>query len=237
MFNPRPNTIPAAWRPVCLALGATLVAILASQTLSAISAYEQGSLPVGLTTTQESEGLSRIAPASGPPSHLLTVGQPQARSLISPEPVKPGDMQSEDAREDLPAERRQVAGLDYGGSAGVLAVGRGPNETTSEPTTRLTARQSRKALGGSPSTELAPLLDQDNLIRVFHFRNSTKDWLFYDPRPAFAAANTLVDLQDRTIYWLKVKRDQNVTLNGKEQRVSCTNEGTASEDCWNILVW
>jgi hypothetical protein len=199
MFNPRPNTIPAAWRPVCLALGATLVAILVSQTLSAISAYEQGPLPVGLTTTQESEGLPGIVPAPGPPSHLLPIGQPQVRSLVSPEPMKPGDMQSEDAREDLPAAGRQVTGLDYGGSARVLAVGRGPNETTSEPTTRLTARQSRKALGGSPYTELAPLLDQDNLIRVFHFRNSTRDWQFYDPRPAFTAANTLVDLQDHLL--------------------------------------
>ena len=250
MFNPKLHTIPAAWRPIWLALGATLLAILASQTLTTISAFEPGSQTAGITAMQESRGFPEIAPVSGPSSSLLSTGQPPARSLVPLETMKRGDMRSEDARAasldaggEFPAERRQASGGGYGEPAGVFAVGRGGNETTHDPITRLTARQSRKALGGSPSTELAPLLNSDNLIRVFYFRNSSKDWLFYDPRPAFAAANTLVDLRDQEIYWLKVKRDQNVTLNGKEQRVSCTNEGTAqvrtgaSEDCWNLLVW
>ena len=248
MFNPKLYTTPAAWRTVSFALGTALVAILASQTLTAGSAYGQSPFPVGLNTIQELGSIPKIEPeiqpVRGSSSSLLQIGQPQTRSLVPPEPLKRANMESEDARaasfaagEDFPTQRWQLTGVDYDGPVGVLVAGRGGNETTCEPASRLAARHSRKAPSGSPSTELAPLLNEDNLIRVFHFRNSTKDWLFYDPRPAFAAANTIVDLENRTISWLKVKRDQDVTLNGKEQRVSCTNEGTASADCWNILVW
>ena len=84
---------------------------------------------------------------------------------------------------------------------------------------------------------MAPLINSDNLERVFYFDNSTKSWLFFDPRPAFAAANSLKELRDRQIYWFKVRRDQTVTLNGKPQTLTCTNEGTAAENCWNLVVW
>ena len=229
MFNPKLRsiptipTIPAAWRIIFLAMGAALVAFLASQTLTAISAHDQDSLTVGLNPTQESAGFPKIEANPGSSSLLLPIGQPQAWSLNREDLGTRGDTQDEGAEENFPAR--------------LYAVGPGGNETIVEPATILTARQSRKALGGPPSTELAPLLNADNLLRVFHFKNSTKDWLFYDPRPAFTAANTIVDLENRKIYWLKVKRDQDVTLNGKQQQVSCTNEGTAYEDCWNILVW
>ena len=225
MFNPKSRsistipTIPAAWRVIFLALGAALVAYLALQTLTAISAHDPDSLTVGLTPTQESAGFPELEANPVVSSLLPSIGQPPAWSLTNAYLGTRG----EGAEEDFPVR--------------LLAVGPGGNETIGEPTKTLTARQSRKALGGPPSTELAPLLNADNLIRVFHFKNSTKDWLFYDPRPAFTAANTIIDLENRKIYWLKVKRDQDVTLNGKPQRVSCTNEGTAYEDCWNILVW
>ncbi len=44
-------------------------------------------------------------------------------------------------------------------------------------------------------------------------------------------------LFEREVYWIKVRRDQDVTLNGKVQRLSCVNEGTTSENCWNVVVW
>ena len=96
---------------------------------------------------------------------------------------------------------------------------------------------SQSAQTSTPASGLAPLINADNLERVFYFDNSTKTWLFFDPRPAFAVANSLQELRDRQIYFFKVRRDQTVTLNGKPQSVSCANEGTAAVDCWNILVW
>ena len=129
-----------------------------------------------------------------------------------------------------------VPGLDPGRYALVVTVGTGSQETTAVGIFEVTA-QEQGTSSKSPEAGFAPLLDADNLERVFNFRNSTKDWIFYDPRPAFAAANTLKELRNREIYWLKVRRDQDVTLNGKAQRVSCANKGTASENCWNLVVW
>ena len=99
------------------------------------------------------------------------------------------------------------------------------------------APQSQSAQTSTPASGLAPLINADNLERVFYFDNSTKTWLFFDPRPAFAAANSLKELRDRQIYWLKIRRDQTVTLNGKGQPLNCINEGMASENCWNLVVW
>ena len=126
-----------------------------------------------------------------------------------------------------------MPGLDPGRYALVVTVGSGSRETTvsalfevTEPTSSI-----------SPGAGLALLLDADNLERVFYFRNSTKDWLFYDPLPEFAAANTLKELRNGEIYWLKVRRDQDVKLNRKARKFSCTGEGTKSENCWNLVVW
>ena len=232
MFNFGLYTIPANCRPVWLAVGATLVAILAAQTLTVTSAYEQSSLPVRDTLLQQSGGIPDLVPAWDPSSPLLSNGQPTARYLVTAEHGKRSDL-----REENVPSPSFGSGVDYSGPLGAFTVGRGGNETTGEPATPLTARQSQKAPGGPPSTEFAPLLDADNLVRVFNYRNSTKDWLFFDPRPAFAGANTLLDIRSREIYWVKVNRDQDVTLNGKQQRVSCQNEGTAYENCWNLLVW
>ena len=80
------------------------------------------------------------------------------------------------------------------------------------------------------SDALAPL--GNNLVRVFHFNNATKTWTFYDPRPEFAELNTLSALAARDPYWVLVRRDQNVTLNGKAHTFICQGG-----DCWHILIW
>ena len=110
-------------------------------------------------------------------------------------------------------------------------------QSTAATISQVTAPASQSAQTSTPASGLAPLINADNLERVFYFDNSTKTWLFFDPRPAFAAANSLQELRDRQIYWLKIKRDQTVTLNGKGQPLNCINEGMASENCWNLLVW
>jgi hypothetical protein len=58
----------------------------------------------------------------------------------------------------------------------------------------------------SPVGALTPL--GENLLRVFHFDNATKEWAFYDPRPDFASANTLTELVEGQAYWIEVKTDQ-----------------------------
>ena len=73
----------------------------------------------------------------------------------------------------------------------------------------------------------------DNLVRVFHFNNSTKVWTFYDPRPEFEGLNTLAELADGQPYWILVSAAQeNVVMNGKTRNLTCVGG-----DCWNQEVW
>ena len=75
-------------------------------------------------------------------------------------------------------------------------------------------------------TALEPLAD--NLVRVWSFDNSTKEWSYYDPRPVFASSNTVTQLVRGQVYWIKVATAQTVTLNGSERTLF---EG------WNLLAW
>lgn len=79
-----------------------------------------------------------------------------------------------------------------------------------------------------PVAGLALLLDADNLVRVWNFNNSTKAWTFFDPRPSFAAANTITGMTSGQVYWINVLTDQTVNLNG-QQRVLAGG--------WNLLSW
>jgi len=44
----------------------------------------------------------------------------------------------------------------------------------------------------------------DNLVRVWRFSNATQAWSFFDPRPAFATANTLSEATTGDIVWVNL---------------------------------
>jgi hypothetical protein len=79
-----------------------------------------------------------------------------------------------------------------------------------------------------PAQALEPLTSGENLIRVWTFDNSTKSWEFYDPRPAFAKANTIKTMVPGRIYWIRLNRVQSTALNGK---------GILLFEGWNLLTW
>ena len=79
-----------------------------------------------------------------------------------------------------------------------------------------------------PAQALDPLTLGENLIRVWTFDNSTKSWEFYDPRPAFAEANTIKTMVPGRIYWIRLNRPQSTALNGK---------GVLLFEGWNLLPW
>lgn len=68
----------------------------------------------------------------------------------------------------------------------------------------------------------------DNLVRVFHFDNTTKRWAYYDPRPAFASLNTASRLVEGQAYWVAVKADQSAMTGDK---VRTFYRG------WNLIAW
>jgi CSLREA domain-containing protein len=77
-----------------------------------------------------------------------------------------------------------------------------------------------------PATALAPL--GTNLVRVWGFDNATKEWSFFDPRPGFAAANSIKELVTGRVYWINVKIDQTVTLGSGTYSLSAG---------WNLIGW
>ena len=193
---------------------------------------------------QMSEGTPGVDPDRGPAGSFFTVSGTGFRSLTEVESIKLGGSEvlgnrtvNTGADGSFVADNLLVPGLDPGIYGLVITVGRDSNQTIAVTTFEVTASESQPVQSSSPASALAPLIDADNLERVFYFDNSTKTWRFFDHRPAFAAANTLEELRDREIYFFKVSRDQTATLNGKEQALTCVNEGTTSEDCWNNIVW
>jgi hypothetical protein len=92
---------------------------------------------------------------------------------------------------------------------------------------------------GGATTDIAPAVQPlgDNLVRVFRFNNTSKEWTFHDPRPEFSDANTLDQLVAGQPYWIRVEENQTVELNGQTRNLTCVNPGTPQEDCWNLIVW
>ena len=52
------------------------------------------------------------------------------------------------------------------------------------------------------------IANSDNLVRVWRFSNADQSWNFYDPRPAFSAANTLAKTGAGDIVWVNVTAEQ-----------------------------
>jgi hypothetical protein len=128
-----------------------------------------------------------------------------------------------------------VPGLDPGIVSLVITVGTGNQETTAVSTFEVTAPAGPSGSALPAAEALAPL--GDALERVFHFDNGTKTWSFFDPRPEFADLNTLNEIAEGRVYWVKVTGSISVSLNAKQRQLTCANEGTSRQDCWNLVVW
>ncbi len=83
-------------------------------------------------------------------------------------------------------------------------------------------------LTAAPINALENLSQDDNLVRVWTFNNADKSWAFYDPRPAFAKANSIKTMEAGSVYWIRLNNVQATALNGKS-RVLFSG--------WNLLPW
>jgi hypothetical protein len=52
------------------------------------------------------------------------------------------------------------------------------------------------------------IANDDSLVRVWRFSNADQSWNFFDPRPAFSAANTLAKTGAGDIVWVNVTAEQ-----------------------------
>ena len=58
------------------------------------------------------------------------------------------------------------------------------------------------------ATAFADLIAGNNLVVVWHFDNTTKEWAFYDPRPEVAEVCDLEEVTNGFNVWIQVRADQ-----------------------------
>ena len=87
----------------------------------------------------------------------------------------------------------------------------------------------------APADALAALIsNNDNLVRVWHFDPSTQNeapgygWSMYDPRPVFAAANSVDEIAGGQFYWSNVQNAQTAVLGGASRSLFAG---------WNPVTW
>lgn len=185
-----------------------------------------------------------VDPKKGPPGSLFTVRGAWFRSFDIVESIKLGGIEvlgnqviNTDSNGEFVAKGLVIPGLDPGFYSLIITVGNGRHKTTTSSSFEVLPAARSGARGALTSVGFAPLIEAENLERAFFFQNTSKDWLFFDPRESFANKNTLLDVREGEVYWLQVKRTQTVTLNGTERTLSCILEKQEAINCWNVLVW
>ena len=89
---------------------------------------------------------------------------------------------------------------------------------------------------GVVETVLGNVISEDALDRVFRFDNATKMWAWYISDPAFASTNNLGGLSSGDLVYIKVTKDVTADILGASTTLTCTNAGTDTEDCWNLVA-
>jgi hypothetical protein len=184
-----------------------------------------------------------IVPSKGPPGTEISISAGGFRDFDTVESITIGGVDilgsrtvNTDDDGNFHVEGLVVPGLDPGVVALTIRVGTGDLETTAVGTFEITRPAAGLSGTVTPVREaLAPL--GDSLERVFHFENTTKEWSFFDPLPAFLDANSLSEIHQGQVYWIKVEGSMRVELNGRHREVTCAREGSAQQDCWNVVVW
>jgi hypothetical protein len=114
--------------------------------------------------------------------------------------------------------------LEVGTHLVEVRVGSGTNLTTATKVLTVPAAAVEEPIAATNDTAdvFADDIASDNLVRVWMFSNTTKEWTFFDPRPAFAAANTLTDSSSGDIVWVNFTADT-------------TFQGTAYTAGWSVI--
>ena len=92
------------------------------------------------------------------------------------------------------------------------------------------------AADATVETVLANVISEDALDRIFRFDNTTKMWEWYISDPAFASTNNLGGLSSGDLVYIKVTKDVTADILGASTTLTCTNAGTDTEDCWNLIA-
>ena len=166
---------------------------------SKTATHKIGASAIELDATEASTGASLTITGSGFPAYA-TVGTMTIGGLdVRPTPAPSTDVD--------------------GGFTSVVMV---PGLTEGNHTVKVTASSvtgsisikvvatTAAVVAVSTATEdvFADTIAADNLVRVWKFSNADQSWSFYDPREAFASANTLSDTGSGDIVWVNVTAEE-----------------------------
>jgi len=98
-----------------------------------------------------------------------------------------------------------VPGLTTGTHAISVTAGQVTASTSIEVVSTIAAVASAST---ATADVFADSIAADNLVRVWKFDNSDQSWSFYDPRDAFADANTLANTVTGDIVWVNVTAEE-----------------------------
>jgi len=149
--------------------------------------------------TSQSTGEAFVLSGDSFPSYVsvttITVGGIDAKP--SPAPATDGDG-------DFSASV-MVPGLTTGTHAISVTAGSVTASTSIEVVSTIAAVASAST---ATADVFADSIAADNLVRVWKFDNSDQSWTFYDPRDAFADANTLANTVTGDIVWVNVTAEE-----------------------------
>jgi len=212
--------------------GATAVAVSASATADSSGSWT-GSVVVPSTANIPSTNTITATAATAGGSKTVDHAVPGATITIDPSSAKSGetvtltgtdfpafasvaqlDIGSIDARPS-PAPSTDgdgnfsttvlVPGLTAGTQAVIVNIG---NISANTSLTVEAASTTTTPTTNATETVFADAIAADALVRVWRFNNAGQSWTFYDPRPAFSAANTLTDASSGDIVWVNVSSQQ-----------------------------
>jgi hypothetical protein len=209
---------------------------------SVLGDAHQASLPSDNYSRRPTAQGYGIFPPRGPAGTRISVSAGGFRDFTTVESITMGGVEilgnrtvATDDDGNLQIDGLVVPGLDPGVATLTIRVGSGDLETTAVSTFEITGPAESAGAEMPVREALEPL--GDSLERVFHFENTTKQWSFFDPLPAFRDANSLAVIREGQVYWIKVARSLTIDLNGQSRNLTCANEGNAPADCWNVVVW
>ena len=118
--------------------------------------------------------------------------------------AKPSPAPATDANGDFSASI-MVPGLTTGTHAISVTAG---SVTASSSIEVVSTVSAAAAVSTETQDVFADSIAADNLVRVWKFSNADQSWSFYDPREAFAAANTLANTVTGDIVWVNVTAEE-----------------------------
>jgi len=126
---------------------------------------------------------------------VLTIGGVSARGNASPATNTDGAF----------SFSALVPELAAGSQSMVATVGTGATAVTATTSFTVTAAPTVVVVTSNNTADVfAAEVTADNLVRVWWFSNELQSWSFFDPRPAFATANTYGTATGGNIVWVNV---------------------------------